>query len=156
MESASSASDEPQATVQTAPTSNKELSDQRFRERFESLLPQIQERWPELAKQTLEATRGSLDELIKVISQHSGRTTYGVQEQLEELLYSATDRTKDFAENLEPLEKQLEVILDELNNTIRPQIEKPVRERPLLAIGMAAGIGVLIGILMAGGGRRSA
>ena len=35
-----------------------------FRERFESLLPTIQERWPDLAEHTLEATRGSVDELV--------------------------------------------------------------------------------------------
>ena len=29
-----------------------------FRERFDSLLPTIQERWPDLAEHTLEATRG--------------------------------------------------------------------------------------------------
>ena len=55
---------------------------------------------------------------------------------------------------MEPLEKQLEDILDELNSTLRPRIEKPVRKRPLLAIGIAAGIGVLFGILL-GGGRRN-
>ena len=55
---------------------------------------------------------------------------------------------------MEPLEKQLEDLLDELNSTLRPKIETPVRKRPLLAIGIAAGIGVLFGILL-GGGRRN-
>ncbi len=149
----SAASDEPQATVEAAQP-NQTLSDKWFNERFESLLPRIQERWPNLAQQTLEATRGSLDEMIRVISEHSGKTTFGVQEQLEELFNSASDRTRDIAESLEPLEKQLEELLDELNSSLRPRIEKPVRKRPLLAIGMAAGIGVLLGILLAGG-RRS-
>ena len=107
-----------------------------------------------MAKQTLEATRGSLDELVRVISIHSGKTSYGVKEQLEELFDSASDRTKDIAESLEPLEKQLEMLLDDLNKSLRPRIEKPVREKPLLAIGIAAGIGVLIGMIFSGG-RRS-
>ncbi len=154
MESANSASGETQATVETATTNKKDLTDQWFSERFESLLPRIQENWPDLAKQTLEATRGSLDEVVRVISQHSGKTSYGVQEQLEELFNSASDRTKDLAESLEPLEKQLEELLDELNSTLRPRIEKPVRQRPLLALGIAAGVGVLLGILL-GGGKRS-
>ena len=118
------------------------------------MLPKIQERWPDLAEQTLEATRGSFDELVRVIAQHTGKTTYGVQEQLEELLNSAGETTKNFAESLEPLEKQLEELLDELNSTLRPRIEKPVRKRPLVALGMAAGIGLLLGILISGG-RRS-
>ena len=155
MESTHSASDEPQTAVKPAPTKDQDLSDQWFSERFESLLPKIQERWPDLAKQTLEATRGSFDEVVRVISQHSGKNTYGVQEQLEELFSTASDRTKDIADSLEPLEKQLEELLDELNTTLRPRIEKPIRERPLLALGMAAGIGVVLGILLSSGGKRS-
>ena len=151
MESTNSASGEQQATVETPKTKAEELSDHWFNEPFETLLPKIQERWPDLAKQTLEATRGSLDEVVRVISQHSGKTSYGVREQLEELFNSASDKTKDLAESLEPLEKQLEDLLDELNRTLRPKIEKPIRQRPLLAIGMAAGIGIVLGMLLSGG-----
>ena len=154
MESKNSASCEPQNVVQTAPDNDQNLSDQWFSERFDSLLPSIQERWPDLAQQTLETTRGSLDELIRIISEHSGKTTQGVQEQLEDLFNSAGNRTKNLADSLEPLEKQLEELLDELNSTIRPRIETPVRKRPLLAISIAAGVGVLLGVLLAGG-RRS-
>ena len=128
--------------------------EQWFNEQFDNLLPKIQERWPDLAKQTLEATKGSLDDLINVISLHSGKNSFGVQEQLEEIFHSATDTTRGIAESLEPLEKQLEELLDDLNSTLRPRIEKPVRKRPLLAISIAAGIGVLFGILL-GGGRRN-
>ena len=154
MESKNSASCEPQEVVESVQDSRPDLSEQWFSERFESLLPRIQERWPNLAKQTLEATRGSLDELVRVISQDSGKTSQGVQEQLEDLFNTASDRTKDLADSLEPLEKQLEELLDELNTTLRPLIEKPVRQRPLVAIGIATGIGVLLGVLLAGG-RRS-
>ena len=154
MESTNSSSCEPQNVVQTAPDNDQTLSDQWFSERFDSLLPSIQERWPDLAQQTLEATRGSLDELIRIISEHSGKTTQGVQEQLEDLFNSAGNRTKTLADSLEPLEKQLEELLDELNSTLRPRIETPVRKRPLMAIGIAAGIGVVLGVLLAGG-RRS-
>ena len=41
-----------------------------FRERFESLLPTIRERWPDLAEHTLEATRGSMDEVVRFIEQN--------------------------------------------------------------------------------------
>ena len=128
--------------------------EQWFNEHFENLLPKIQERWPDLAKQTLEATKGSLEDLINVISVHTGKNSFGVQEQLEEIFHSASDKTRGLAESLEPLEKQLEDLLDELNSTLRPRIEKPVRKRPLLAIGIAAGIGVVFGILL-GGVRRN-
>ena len=151
MESVHSSSDEPQATVETPTTQKTELSEQWFNERFESLIPKIQENWPDLAKQTLEATRGSLEELVKVISQHSGINSSSVMNQLDELFNTASNKTKDFAESLEPLERQLEELLDELNTTLRPKIEKPIRKRPLVAVGFAAGIGLILGLLISGG-----
>ncbi len=154
MESENSASWETQAQVETPSSEKDSLSNQWFSQQFDELLPKIQEQWPDLAKQTIEATRGSLDDLVHIISLHSGKTSEGVIEQLEEILNAASDRTKEIAESLEPLEKQLEDLLDELNSTLRPRIEKPVRQRPLVALGIATGLGVLLGILMSGG-RRS-
>ncbi len=155
MESVNSASRDPQTTVEPAPPRNQEVKDQWFSERFDSLLPKIQEHWPDLAKQTLEATKGSLDEVVRVIANHSGNTPSGVYEQLDELVNTASNRTRDFAESLEPLEKQLEELLDDLNKTLRPRIEKPIRERPLLAIGFATAIGLLLGIVMSGNRKSS-
>ena len=154
MESVNSSPTSPSNTVEAEEAIAEKSPEQWFNDHFDNLLPKIQERWPDLAKQTLEATKGSLEDLINVISLHSGKNSFGVQEQLEEIFNSATDTTRGLAESLEPLEKQLEDILDELNSTLRPRIEKPVRKRPLLAIGIAAGIGVLFGILL-GGGRRN-
>ena len=140
-------------SIEAEETIAEKSPEQWFNEQFDNLLPKIQERWPDLAKQTLEATKGSLEDLINVISVHSGKNSFGVQEQLEEIFNSATEKTRDFAESLEPLEEQLEELLDELNSTLRPRIEKPIKQRPILAIGMAAGIGVLLGILISGGKR---
>jgi len=96
-----------------------------------------------------------LDDMVRVLSnQSSSRSSYRVREQLEELLDSAGDRTRDFADTLEPLEKQLEELLDDLNTTLRPRIERPVRDRPLLAVGIAAGIGLLLGMILSGGRRN--
>ncbi|MEI6829611.1 MAG: hypothetical protein WCK64_07130 [Synechococcaceae cyanobacterium ELA445] len=130
-------------------------SQERFKERFETLLPTIQREWPQVARDTLEATRGSFDDVVSVIAEQTGRTAHGVQEQLLELLHAAGDRTKRLADSLEPLERQLENLLDDLNTTLRPKIEKPVREKPLVALGIAAGVGLLTGLLLASG-RRSA
>ena len=129
-------------------------SEHHFRERFESLLPSIRRRWPELAQHTLEATRGSMDEVSRLIEQNTGLTPQGVREQLEELMHSAGERGQHLADSLDPLEQQLEQLLDELNSTLRPRIEKPVRKRPLLAVGVALGVGVLLGAMLSGG-RRS-
>nr|WP_228007283.1 MULTISPECIES: hypothetical protein [unclassified Cyanobium] len=118
-------------------------------------MPTIQREWPQVARQTLEATRGSFDEVAEVISSQTGRTATVVRRQLLELLDVAGTQTGRLADNLAPLEKQLEGLLDDLNDTLRPRLEKPVRERPLLAVGIAAGVGVLVGMLLSSG-RRSA
>ena len=78
-----------------------------FRERFDSLLPSIRERWPDLAHHTLEATRGSIDEVARLIEQNTGLTPQGVREQLEELMHSAEVGGRHLADSLDPLEQQL-------------------------------------------------
>ena len=154
MESVNSSSSATSNSVEAEQAISEKSPEQWFNEQFDNLLPKIQERWPDLAKQTLEATKGSLDDLINVISKHSGKNSFGVKEQLEEIFHSASETTRGLAESLEPLEKQLEDLLDDLNKTLRPRIEKPVRKRPLLALGIAAGIGILFGLLL-GGGKRN-
>nr|WP_254217111.1 hypothetical protein [Synechococcus sp. CCY 9618] len=126
-----------------------------FRDRFESLLPTIQKEWPEVARHTLEATRGSLDHVVEVISRQSGLTTSGVKQQLMDLVNVTGEQAGHVVDTLRPLEEQLEHLLDELNSSLRPRIEKPVRERPLMALGIAAGVGLLVGLLLSPG-RRSA
>jgi adenosylmethionine-8-amino-7-oxononanoate aminotransferase len=95
------------------------------------------------------------DEVAEVIASQTGRTAEVVKGQLLELLQVAGEQTSRLASTLEPLEEQLESLLDELNATLRPRIEKPVREKPLMAIGIAAGVGVLLGLLLASGRRSS-
>ena len=126
-----------------------------FRDRFESLLPTIQKQWPEVARHTLEATRGSFDQLVEVISRQTGGATPRVKRQLLDLIEATTQQAQQVGDSLKPLEEQLEQLLDDLNRTLRPKLEKPVRERPLLALGVAAGVGVLLGLLLSPG-RRSA
>ena len=101
MESENSASWETQAQVETTPSSEKNtLSNQWFTQQFDEILPKIQEEWPDIAKQTIETTRGSLDDLVQILSDHSGKTSDGVVEQLEDILNAASYRTKEIAESL--------------------------------------------------------
>ena len=146
--------------MDSAPSSTDASADSQdlaysFRDRFESLLPEIQKLWPEVTHQALEATRGSFDEVVHLISSQSDRAASLVTAQLEDLLHQAGDRTRHLADNLDPLEEQLEHLLDELNRTLRPKLEKPVRERPLMSLAVAAGVGILVGALLTGGRRSS-
>ena len=64
------------------------------------------------------------------------------------------------AQAIDPLQKQLDAKLHELDETLRPRLEQPVKDKPLIAIAIAAAGGVVLGgltvlTLLAGGHRAS-
>ncbi|MBO6959670.1 MAG: hypothetical protein JJ847_02060 [Prochlorococcus marinus CUG1438] len=120
-------------------------------EKIDSLIPLIKEKWPTIAQQTLEATKGSIDDLVEVIASHSGTSAIGIKRQLFEIIDSISANNWEISDKIEPIESQLEELLEELNNTLRPKIESPIRKKPLLAIAIAASIGLLIGTLLNNG-----
>ena len=124
------------------------LSEKWLLEKIDSLIPLIKEKWPDIAQQTLEATKGSIDDLVEVIASHSGTSAIRIKSQLFEIIDSIRDNNWEISEKIEPIESQLEELLEELNNTLRPKIESPIRKKPLLSIAIAAGIGLLIGSLL--------
>ena len=120
-------------------------------EKIDSLRPLIKEKWPNIAQQTLETTKGSIDDLVEVIASHSGTSVTGIKSQLFEIIDSIKEKHLEISEKIEPIESQLEELLEELNNTLRPKIESPIRKKPILSIAIAAGIGLLIGTLINSG-----
>ena len=127
------------------------ISEKWLLEKIDSLIPLIKEKWPTIAQQTLEATKGSIDDLVAVISSHSGTSAVGIKRQLFEIIDSIRENNWEISENIEPIESQLEELLEELNNTLRPKLESPIRKKPILSIAIAAGIGLLIGSLLNSG-----
>ena len=139
-------------TVEDSELPEKEsISEKWLREKIDSLIPVIQEKWPDIAQQTLETTKGSIDDLVGVISNHTGSSASGIKKQLFEIIDSIQANNWEFAEKIEPFESQLEELLDELNNTLRPKIESPIRKKPILSIAIAAFLGLLIGNLINSG-----
>ena len=124
------------------------ISEKWLLEKIDSLIPLIQEKWPMIAKQTIEATKGSIDDLVGVIESQTGTSAKGIKNQLFEILDSIRENNLEISEKIEPIETQLEDLLEELNNTLRPKIESPIRKKPILSIAIAAGIGLLIGSLI--------
>ena len=60
---------------------------------------------------------------------------------------------------IDPLQKQLDAKLHELDETLRPRLEQPVKDKPLIAVALAAAGGVLLGgltvLTLLGGGRSN-
>ena len=127
------------------------ISEKWLLEKIDSLIPLIKEKWPNIAQHTLDATKGSIDDLVEVIASHSGTSVIGIKSQLFEIIDSIRENNWEISEKIEPIESQLEELLEELNNTLRPKIESPIRQKPLLSIVIAAGIGLLIGSLLNSG-----
>ena len=127
------------------------ISEKWLLEKIDSLIPLIKEKWPTIAQQTIEATKGSIDDLVEVIASHSGTSAIGIKSQLFEIIDSIRENNWELSEKIEPFESQLEELLEELNNTLRPKIESPIRQKPILSIAIAAGIGLLIGTLLNSG-----
>ena len=127
------------------------ISEKWLIEKIDSLIPLIKEKWPNIAQQTLEATKGSINDLVEVIASHSGTSANGIKQQLFEIIDSIKENNWEISEKIEPIETQLEELLEELSNSIRPKIEIPIRKKPLLSIAIAAGIGLFIGTLLNSG-----
>ena len=124
------------------------ISDKWLFDKLDNLIPLIQERWPDIAIQTIEATKGSIDDLVNIISKHTGKSSAGIKKQLFEIIDSIQTNNWELGDHLEPIESQLEELLDELNQTLRPKIENPIRNKPILSIAIAAGIGIILGSLI--------
>ena len=127
------------------------ISDKWLIEKLDSLIPLIQERWPSIANQTIEASKGKIDELVNIIANHTGKSSEGIKEQLFDIIDSIQANNWEIGEHIEPIESQLEELLDELNKTLRPKIESPIRKKPILSIAIAAAIGVFIGSIITNG-----
>lgn len=128
---------------------------QAFRERFEAMIPTIQREWPDVARHTLEATRGSLDTVVELIARQTGSNSEAIKQQLMQLVALTGESAHQVADSLRPLEQTLETLVDELNASLRPRLEKPLRERPLMTLGMAAAVGLVVGWLLSSGRRSS-
>lgn len=127
------------------------ISEKWLREKLDNLVPLIQEKWPNIARQTIETAIGSIDELVTIISENTGKSTTGIKNQLLEIIDSIQTNNWEIGSHIEPIESQLEELLDELNKTLRPKIENPIKEKPILSIAIAAGIGLILGSLLTNG-----
>ena len=127
------------------------ISEKWLRDKLDNLVPLIQEKWPNIARQTIETAIGSIDDLVTIISENTGKSTTGIKNQLLEIIDSIQTNNWEIGSHMEPIESQLEELLDELNKTLRPKIENPIKEKPILSIAIAAGIGLILGSLLTNG-----
>ncbi|WP_025782334.1 hypothetical protein [Candidatus Synechococcus spongiarum] len=123
---------------------------------FQSLLPLLQQEWPEIARERWEATRGSLEELVQLIASQTSHTRTIIRAQLLELvdhLGRIRERPRTWEEALHPLEEQLDTLMEELRRDLAPRLKRKIRQQPLLSLSVAILAGFVTGLLL-GGSRR--
>jgi ElaB/YqjD/DUF883 family membrane-anchored ribosome-binding protein len=76
----------------------------------------------------------------------NGRTAAVAEPEQQPSLETRSVRTQ-VIEAIDPLQKQLDAKLHELDENLRPRITQPVKEKPLLSLAISAGVGVLVGAL---------
>ena len=76
------------------------ISEKWLLEKIDSLIPLIKEKWPNIAQQTLEATKGSIDDLVEVIASHSGTSAIGIKSQLFEIIDSIRENNWEISEKI--------------------------------------------------------
>ena len=87
------------------------ISEKWLREKIDSLIPIIQEKWPNIAQQTLETAKGNIDDLVGVIATHTGSSASGIKNQLFEIIDSIQENNWEIGDKIEPIESQLEELL---------------------------------------------
>ena len=102
------------------------ISEKWLVEKIDSLIPLIKEKWPTIAQKTLEATKGSIDDLVEVIASHTGTSAIGIKTQLFEIIDSIRENNWEISDKIDPIESQLEELLEELNLSLI-HISEPTR-----------------------------
>lgn len=127
-----------------------------LREHFQTLLPLLQQEWPEIARERWEATRGSLEELVQLIASQTSHTRTVIRAQLLELVNHVgriREKPKAWDEALHPLEERLDSLVDELRRDLGPRLKRGVQQQPLLSLAVAVLAGLVTGLLL-GSSRR--
>ena len=143
-------------TQEEASSTSEDAAAEPLRAHFQSLLPLLQQEWPEIAREHWEATRGSLEELVQLIASHTSHTRTIIRTQLLELvnhMERIRERSKPWDEVIHPMEEQLNALIDELRQDLVPRLKRGVRQQPLLSLSVAIVAGFVAGLLL-GNSRR--
>lgn len=122
----------------------------------------IREEWPSVDEEALAATGGEHDRVVELVAARTEHTHALVRRHLEELKQLARERPAKsrFVEDAEAALQRLGARASELARELQGQAvreaKRQVDSKPLVSLLTALGVGLLIGLFLAGGrrGRR--
>ncbi len=137
-----------------------------FQESFDKIRPLIREEWPGVAEDALAATGGDYDRVVTLIAAETEHTKTLVKRQLAELRDEAAKGAAANGNSVKSaVDAKLQEVLQKLqdrSNEIAGYVKKQlvadakakVSENPLVTVLMAIGLGILLGFILRGSGRR--
>ncbi|MBO9999321.1 MAG: hypothetical protein J7641_10000 [Cyanobacteria bacterium SID2] len=144
--------------------SNRTVASDGFREKFEVLVSMVLEEWPQVSREELLETEGELDRVVELVATRTEHTKQLVRRQLAELdrlcespeTEPEIDRNANLSvdEVLERLERRTEKLLDRVKAEVLPEVKVQTKRHPVTSLLTAMGIGFILGLLFAGGGRN--
>jgi ElaB/YqjD/DUF883 family membrane-anchored ribosome-binding protein len=130
-----------------------------FQDEFDKLTPLIREEWPAVDADALSATGGDYERVVALIAEKTDHTKALVKRQLCELRALSAKPTGNGVEHrLEEMLHKLHERSNEIAGYVKKQMladaKHRVTENPIVSLLMAIGLGVILGFILRGGGRR--
>jgi ElaB/YqjD/DUF883 family membrane-anchored ribosome-binding protein len=132
------------------------LSADEFRQGFEATQVLIREEWPALGTDALAATGGELDKVVELVAAQTEHTKAVIRRQLAELHQLGREgaaKKSQVDELLGALEGRADRVVSYLKGEALPKAESTIRNNLLASLLVAAGVGLLVGLLLRGFGR---
>jgi ElaB/YqjD/DUF883 family membrane-anchored ribosome-binding protein len=141
------------------------ISARAFQADFEAVVPLIREEWPDVEKDALDGTGGSLDKVVALVAAKTEHTKALVKRQLSELhelSQKSEKKPMNLESALEDIEARARDLLDKIEakggeaaehikREVVPVAEEKVKENLLTSLLITLGLGFILGILF---GRR--
>ncbi|HBQ97556.1 MULTISPECIES: hypothetical protein [unclassified Roseofilum] len=151
--------------------SSPSLSSETFSEVSKSLSPLILEEWPVLDSEQLSESQTDLEATIQYIASRTERTKALIRRHLAELYQvwqtdsangqdnpSTSEPSKSpvlsqVDQTLKLLEKRTEKLVAQFEEDVLPKVSEKAKEHVGTSLLTALGVGFILGLLVAGGGR---
>lgn len=126
----------------------------------------IRERWGQLTEEDLQAARGNAEQLVGVIQQKTGAARHEIEELLagavengksmvDDVSAAAKDYTRQAGRVLRDSRDMMGQRLEEGGEEMRKMVVSRPVESVITALGAGLALGVVVGLLLCSGNRRS-
>jgi ElaB/YqjD/DUF883 family membrane-anchored ribosome-binding protein len=129
-----------------------------FVEQFDKLVPLIRDEWPAVDGDALRQTKGDYDLVVTLIAEQTEHTKALVKKQLDELRTMIQGNQASEVQRLRQMVERLQAKSQEIAGYVKSQMLKDAKQKvsdnPIVALLVALGFGLVLGLLLRGGSRE--